>query len=198
MCIPIHNRIFGQNSVVVAFGSNNNNHSNEALELDNDSDVDSQELDSDYDSEDIFDQDQDHIDTDKENGRYYIGMQCYIEQRNLMLVANTVSVSTFYKYSGKQISDYLYSYSVIRPSCEAIDIIKLNILPDDSYSVVLKTYWLRIVQRTWKKVYQERKRILINRRNAQVRQYYEIHGQYPSGMNVLPSLAGMLEQLSTA
>jgi hypothetical protein len=191
MCIPIYNRV--SNCVVVMGRSDSDEHQH--YELDNDSDsVGDSDSESDGDSagESIFDQDQDHIDTDKENGRYYIGMQCYIEQRNLMLVANTVSVSTFYKYSGKQISDYLYSYSVIRPSCEAIDIIKLHILPDDSYSVVLKTHWLRVVQRTWKKVYQERKRILINRMVSKNRQYYEIHGQYPCGMNVLPSLNGML------
>jgi hypothetical protein len=189
MCIPISNRVSAVGRLY-----NNNSH-----DSDSDSDGDEQldiDNDNDSDSEDIFDQDQDHIDADKENGRYYIGMQCYIEQRNLMLVANTVSVSTFYKYSGKQISDYLYNYSIIRPTCQAIDIIKLHVLADDSYSVVLKTHWLRVVQRTWKKVYQERKRILINRRNAQVRQYYEIHGQYPSGTNVLPSLAGMLMSIA--
>jgi len=151
---------------------------------------DEEQLDSDF--EDIFEQDQDHLDIDKENGYYYIGMHAYIPSRRTMLITNSVSVSTFYKYSYERICGYLYRYSVIRADNPSVDIIKLSVLPDESYSVILKTHWLRIVQRTWKKVYQERQKILINRGNVSEQRYFEIHGQYRKGMNVLPTIHGML------
>uniref|UniRef100_A0A6C0ARV3 Uncharacterized protein n=1 Tax=viral metagenome TaxID=1070528 RepID=A0A6C0ARV3_9ZZZZ len=144
------------------------------------------------DYEDIFDEDQDHLDIDKADGNYYIGMQAYVPYRHIMLITNSISAPTFFKYSGNRICGYLYRYSVIRVSNPSIDIIKLSILPDDSYSVITKTHWLRLVQRTWKRVYQERQKVLINRAKISSQRHFELHGQYPYGLNYMPSLRGML------
>jgi hypothetical protein len=69
-------------------------------------------------------------------------------------MTNSVCSSTFFSHSGKKIREYLYNYSVIEQDVNpSIDVMKLVIQVDSSYSVVLKTHWLRIVQRNWKRVF---------------------------------------------
>ena len=100
------------------------------------------------DYDDVFDQEKHRIDLDREDGHYYIGLH------SDLLMTNSVCSRTFFSHSDKKIRDYLYNYSVIEQDViPAIDIMKLVILADSSYSVVLKTHWLRIVQRNWKRVF---------------------------------------------
>ena len=138
--------------------------------------------------DDIFDLEENHIDKEKENGDYYIGTYSY--SNNTMLMANSVSIHSFYKYSYSCLYNYLSMYSIIPAFRSRLDIMQLCVLPDQSYSVVLKTYWLRIIQRTWKRVYSERRRILMTRMLSH--HYFEIHGDYPVGLRNLPHLRGML------
>ena len=70
---------------------------------------------------------------------------------------------------------------------------KLYII-NDAYTVVLKTHWLRLVQRHMKKLFSERMKIINMRRNINSRRYFEIYGKYPYGLNVLPSIYGMMKK----
>lgn len=54
---------------------------------------------------------------------------------------------------------------------------------------VLKTFWLKIIQRKWKKVFALRKKIILKRKNPNTLKQFEISGTWNS---VLPSLKGML------
>ena len=64
----------------------------------------------------------------------------------------------------------------------------------DSYDVVivLKTYWLRLVQRTWKRVYRERRRVVQLRCSRRCQRHVELTGRYIEGAQYLPGLCGML------
>jgi hypothetical protein len=63
---------------------------------------------------------------------------------------------------------------------------KLNILQDGTYSVIKKTYWLRLVQRHWKKIMKMKKDIY-NKRMSVISQYsLQIRGRYPYGLNTMP------------
>ena len=105
------------------------------------------------DYDDVFEQENHRIDLDREDGHYYIGIH------SDLLMTNSVGSRTFFSHSSKKIRDYLYNYSVIeQDAIPSIDIMKLAIQPDSSYSVVLKTHWLRIVQRNWKRVFALHKR----------------------------------------
>jgi hypothetical protein len=57
---------------------------------------------------------------------------------------------------------------------------------------ILKTFWLRIIQRTWKKIYLNRKKIIQMRSNPQSIYHREIFNQWPNHCSVYPSLKGML------
>jgi len=116
--------------------------------------------DTDSECENIFVDDLHHLDMEKENSNYFIG--CYANNiyRNLYLLPNTISVKSFMKYSFETVQNYLYHYSVIKPVCmengPKVEIMKIKLLADMTLSVVLKTFWLRIIQRRWKYIFKQR------------------------------------------
>jgi hypothetical protein len=87
---------------------------------------------------------------------------------------------------------YLHSYSIVYVSDKKIDIMNLNIIEDGTYAVIVKTFWLRLVQRHWKKTFQQRKMVIRGRSNLNALRIREISGKFPRGLNRVPSLHGML------
>ena len=149
-----------------------------------------------YRLERIFREESDYIDIDKENGKYYIGLYKYNSYRKLLILTNSVSAKSFLKFPYIDIFKYLYFYSILRPICPKIEIFCLSILPDDSYSVIIKTHWIRIIQRNWKRIFKERKEILLKRRSVPALYNLQISGRYPAGLNSMPSIHGMLWNLN--
>lgn len=88
--------------------------------------------------------------------KYYIGCYIYQPEYNILLFVRKIHLNTFYQFSSSMISEYFYWYSMIllgkKPKVEIMQLVKL---PDDTYSAVIKTFWIKIIQRTWKKTYRE-------------------------------------------
>ena len=109
---------------------------------------------NDDDTEDIiFQQDQDHVYKDREDGSYYLGMYYYEggqDQSSILLLANTVSAPVYLKNKHNDVVNYLVDYSMFPVDEQRVDIIKLSILPDLTYSSIVKTYWIRLIQRHWR------------------------------------------------
>lgn len=61
-------------------------------------------------------------------------------------------------------------------------------LPGGECIAILKTFWLRIVQRTWKKIYKQRLHIIQLRKTPASLFYREVHGKWPPMCNRLPGL----------
>lgn len=57
---------------------------------------------------------------------------------------------------------------------------------------ILKTFWIRLIQRKWKKVFAERQRVLKERCKLMSIKYREINGKWPNSCGYFPSLKGML------
>jgi hypothetical protein len=57
---------------------------------------------------------------------------------------------------------------------------------------ILKTFWIKLIQRTWKRIVAERKRILNERCSVKSLRHREINGKWPTTCNYLPSFKGML------
>jgi hypothetical protein len=114
--------------------------------------------------ENISRREYDFVTTEKETGKYYLGIPRYVKRthrdRNYRIVLeNSISVPTFYAYPFNEVLLYLSLYSFEFPVFpERVDIVQMDISTDGVYTVIIKTFWLRIVQRTWKRVYQQRKR----------------------------------------
>ena len=69
------------------------------------------------------------------------------------------------------------------------------ILPTQEAVAILKTFWLRIIQKKWKKVFQERKNIIRQRCNLSNLSIREIRGRWPESCFNLPGLKGMLSDV---
>ena len=60
---------------------------------------------------------------------------------------------------------------------------------------IIKTIWIRLIQRNWKKIFNLRKEVLSKRCKVESFRYREIHGNWPASCNYLPTISGMLSDL---
>jgi hypothetical protein len=159
---------------------------------DND-EVSEYDVDSDDDEmEEIYNEDLDYISTDKEDKKYYIGL-CGLTDTYTMLLMNTVSLNVYLKYSHDKVLKYLIEYSLCYLHNPKIHILQLHIDPlDNTYKVVIKTHWIRLIQRTWRSVLKERKRVIQIRSKVSSIMNYQICGKHPPGATYYPTLRGML------
>ena len=168
--------------------------SDSAYENDSDEDSEFYELDN-YDENNqidaIYQADKDHLDADKTDGCYYVGIYKHISSSGNFLFVNSVSGSTFTNYSLDNIQEYLHSYSIMLRRCSEVEIMQLYIRKE-VYYVVVKTYWLRIIQRVWKRKYQQYVERQHKKTLPQNMRYREIHGKYPNELNYLPKIRGIL------
>ena len=121
----------------------------------------------------------------------YIGIPIYDTQYDVNLLASRVSSKSFFDYDIEDVMDYLTDNNIIETNVEPIspDIMQVHVDDCEAFTVVLKTHWLRLVQRKWKNVLQHRKRIM---RNPDYIRNREITGK---SVTTLPSLRGMLSNL---
>lgn len=144
----------------------------------------------------IYLENYDLIEGEKTDGKYYIGLPAYNTLTKQIVLMNVVCPFSFFNHSLKDVLNYLTTYSIIMTRCQKIHIIKLHINPlDETYNAILKTHWLRIIQKKWKKIMKERKHIIDKRKTLFSILYFEKHGRYPNGLNYFPSLQGMLSNL---
>ena len=57
---------------------------------------------------------------------------------------------------------------------------------------IKKTFWLRLIQRVWKRICREREEIFNKRKQLKAIRHREISGTWPEGYQNLPTLRGML------
>jgi len=145
-----------------------------------------------YDS--IYNEDALHFYSEKEHGKYYIGSCHKYTTPNFTqwLLSTSVSAQTFYRHTYDKIIKYLYYYGIVRIPRHQIEIMQVQRLLDDTCTVVIKTYWLRLVQRHWKRTWAQRKSVIHKRMSPHMQLYRNIHGKYPHTISRLPSVKGML------
>lgn len=140
--------------------------------------------------DDLYEQDEVFANEEKLTNTYYIGI-CK-KYYDYYLLVNTISPTLFYKTPYELSLKYLREYSIIYIHQPQIEIMKLYILNDGTYTVTKKTYWLRLIQRHWKKI-MKMKNDVYNKRMSVTAQYsFQIRGRYPYGLNTMPGLVGML------
>lgn len=88
--------------------------------------------------------------------------------------------------------EYLQFY---RANCHTpvrLELINYFCLPGEEMVGICKTFWLKIIQRKWKKIYAERKRVYSERMKTSELMYRERNGKWSSKVNYMPSLKGMM------
>lgn len=155
--------------------------------------------------DEIFDFDYLDEDEDEDIGerlidnQYYIGLPV-LERRNVyfdedyLLFASSVKINTFYKFPYQDIVKYLNSYRCIGPyKMIQPEVMKMKFVKSEQnwpvYTVIIKTFWIKLIQRTWKRIYQNYKRQL-KENSTQWLKKREIGKKIP-----FPSINGMLSYL---
>lgn len=145
--------------------------------------------------DEIADEENEYIESEKHHGQYYLGIVKVDRRYNEILMSTSMSLSSFYTYDIITMSKYLELHSEFKYRKQPrIHIIQLHI-EYGVYKAVIKTFWLRIIQRTWKRIYKEKMRIVTARGHPNVQHYFATHGKYPPGLNWLPGLDGMMQSL---
>lgn len=106
--------------------------------------------------------------TDKEDKTHYLGVPMMDDQSQIIMN---------YSYHYSTLITHLTASHPMKLQ-ENLDIMYLIKDHSDVYCVVLKTFWLRIVQRKWKKIFTERKEKLRQRCNPSV-QYAHMICRHP-------------------
>ena len=136
--------------------------------------------------------DEEQLDCEKVQGQYYLGNVFYYKPTGNIQLSTTISAQTLYKYDMFHIRLYLYDCLDVPLPIPELDIIQLYITPEEEYCAVVKTFWLRMVQRAWKKQFAKKQQTLISRGNISSQLYFALHGKYPQELQELPGLRGML------
>jgi hypothetical protein len=181
--------------------------SEEEIILDEQTDSESDMLDDgssfSYDTEleyDIYlDRELYYNDEDELDDGYYIGV-C----NNELVLANYVTVNTFYKYPIDRIKNYLVNWSIdaniLNGNIEILRMkkkLQLHIVNNFNqlitmYNCVLKTHYLKIVQQSWRRVLEYRKRLIKCRMNIKSIHYRQIHGKWPYELSFWPTFKGCI------
>ena len=143
----------------------------------------------------LYDEDEMHIEADKIPNKYYIGIcKRSNHYKDQYLLLNSISPKLFYKTNYDTMIAYLKEYSIIYMASPKLEIMKFAPINQDVYSVVIKTHWIRLIQRHWKKILSTRENMYKMRGTINSLRHFEIHGRYPNGLNAMPILYGMLHE----
>lgn len=88
-----------------------------------------------------------------------------------------------------------YEYIVCRPNHLKIDIAECLYLHGNECVAIIKTFWIRIIQRVWKKIMQKRREITKKRGSSSSLLYRERTGTWPKDCLCVPVLKGSLNSL---
>lgn len=103
----------------------------------------------------------------------------------------SLSYSLSQSLSHPIIRNYNCIYNKIKP--EIAECIYLN---TNEYICILKTFWIRLIQRTWKNIFKRRKEVLKSRCHIKSLLYREYKGKWPINCIYNPTIVGMLSYLS--
>ena len=95
--------------------------------------------------------------------RYAIGLHWisreYPQDEPQFLVASTIVAKHWFTYPYDNVLHYLRDYSIVHLDKSKIEIMKVYERSDFSMTVLLKTHWLRLIQRTWRNVVRRREEL---------------------------------------
>jgi hypothetical protein len=153
----------------------------------------SDEFEEDIVVENIFDREERFLDEDKVDGCYYIGLPCLMKLPREWILHISIQSRTMLSHRFDDVMRYLINYSVTRIRSPRMHIMKLDISNTGAYNVILKTHWLRLVQRTWKRIFKERQQFINNCKKPSYILHRQTHRQCVNNQH-FPSVNGMLNK----
>jgi hypothetical protein len=125
-------------------------------------------------------------------GKWHIGLAIEIvdwDDSIVLCVDVLVSVSLFFRFPLQKAKQYLIEMAednqdvIILAAALQYNIVGVEFQMGDMYDlpdlpVIIKTYWIRIIQRAWKRVYSERMCLLKLRGGIKAQRQFELTGKY--------------------
>lgn len=89
-------------------------------------------------------------------------------------------------------------YSIIRHDLtrSKIEIAECIYMPSQHCVSIIKTFWIKLIQRKWKNILKERENVIRKRSHIKSLIYRELNGKWPKECSNYPILRGMLSDLS--
>ena len=151
------------------------------------------------DSEDDLDEDLED-DTDSEDTDEDTNTNIDLNKLKTSVFYNTSVFLKMYKNTYNNLNNNMKTHSIIRNYKQIIaqqnyiqlHIAKVIYLSGLECVAILKTFWIKIIQRTWKKIYKKRCIVIALRKSPSLLFYRESHGKWPDNCLYLPSLQGLL------
>lgn len=140
-----------------------------------------------------------HEITEEHNGFYYLGTGFVSREsrQHYLLLDNVVGIRDFYRHTSAETIDFLMETSTSYPTWGRVEILKLEFTVEPNstllWTCVYKTFYLCLVQRRWRNVLRQRKRLLSSKA---VFKYLRGRERGEKVHLVLPTLRGMLSMLS--
>jgi hypothetical protein len=130
-------------------------------------------------------------DTDDSTDEYYISGRTIISSINKIAMAYNRRYTKIKRLTHSILRNY--ANIIVKKNYIKPEIAECIYLKNNEYIAILKTFWIRLVQRTWKRVFNERHIVILKRKSPVSLNYRLIHGKWPNNCNYLPSLYGMLK-----
>lgn len=86
--------------------------------------------------------------------------------------------------------------SIMTDSALRLEIAQCIYLPSNYCVSIIKTMWIKFIQRTWRRVLKERNQFISKMSTSNILQFREIHGKWTNIRLKYPGLKGMLSSLS--
>jgi hypothetical protein len=119
-------------------------------------------------------------------------VSCFVEDRRI-LFESRIPKDLFFAVDGERLRRHMLRFSINTNMRRTLEICEYAFEPIEGtpyfyYSVVLKTFWLRLIQRTWRRVIRERRGLVESGRMAARLASRERDGRRLR----VPGLAGMM------
>ena len=88
-----------------------------------------------------------------------------------------------------------YQNIIARPDYIKPEIAECIVLPSQHSVAIIKTIWIKLIQRKWKKVYAERVNIIRQRMYYSSLKTRELTGRWPQSCDYLPTIYGIMSGL---
>lgn len=148
-------------------------------------------------ADNIYYDEQDYYDDVRNDKSYHLGLCKNYEYstKHPYVLLNVVNVKSFFKYHIDSIMMFLVGYSLVYVSDPHMDIIQVHHYKSDNnqivYDCIIKTHYLRLIQKCWKRQLRIREQINKQRMSVGSLRYREMNGKWPNGLNIMPGVYGM-------
>ena len=151
--------------------------------IEDDSEDDSEE--EDYDSDIEFDPEEESKSRFNivlcEPYNYHYLINCRLKKLDIYYINSIINMHSNYNINNR--------IQMPRLKIEIAECIELE---TNERIAIIKTFWIKLIQRTWKNVLKQRNIIIKKRCNLNSLIYKEINGKWPKECNYYPGLKGML------